>query len=141
MSKCDFYPEVRERAKHLAENTDSHSCNNCLYNHLCIPDKMQICTDYRDGRRYSEHTFLPNDEAYCIFAGVVYPAHITRSACVITEDGERHEHIMYYILVGDVKVEFRWMVGYSLDRRKELYHSYADAEKALKEAKNNAKED
>lgn len=146
-TKCDFYDDVREKAtkelKEAIRQLDSHgkSCVNCLYNDICIPDEMQICTDFKDARRYTRHEFVPGDEAYCIYNEVPYPVQITRSSCAINDKGEIHEVIMYTVTILDIDIDCRWVVGSKVDKKRALYHTFAEAQAAIKEATKDAKED
>ena len=146
-TRCDFYDHVRENAtKELKEavrqqlNSHGKSCVNCLYNDICIPDEMTICTDFKDARRYTRHEFVPGDEAYCVRGTTVYPAHIVRTACDIEEDGTRNEIIRYWYNILNVKIDVVWLVGSRFQKTKALYHTFAEAQAAIKEATKDAKE-
>ena len=66
------------------------SCENCLYNKLCCPERMTICTDFEDKRRYVKFTYSIGDTAYFILAGAVHEVTVKYSSWIDSEFGKSH---------------------------------------------------
>lgn len=66
------------------------SCENCLYNKLCCPERMLTCTDFEDKRQYVKFDYDIGDTAYFVFAGAVHEVTVKYSSWISSEFGRSY---------------------------------------------------
>lgn len=111
-------------------------CENCLYGHLCCPERMIACTDFEDKRLWLKFSWQPGETAYIVFAEQVHKVKVTLVSYQYSKTLDKPviKEVVFYNFYG----ETLHYDPLSKHHCNPLFRDRRDAEKALERSNENA---
>lgn len=109
------------------------TCENCLYNRLCISEDNIPCEEFMDTHYFVKLDYLPGDTAYTIAGGNVQAVTVESAHCTVFEGNSFTKTYYYKVKLGGESVERHWRDWGTRkgELQHKLYHTLTEALEAL----------